>query len=318
MTELRDLLSYLNILSRNLAAFLLCGSILAVIIGRIHFGLSIFQPIEELVYKQEMNRRKIELRKFNERMANSYLELGNALLDVGKLETAKIEFEKARSLSPAYIKAHMGLLKSEIFQPILNKDPVHYDYERTIKMLNLILKENPNDKHAYLFLAIVYQNIDLKIASKYLEKVISLNPKSDIDSRAYSGLVYIYASQGKKEHAFMYVEEAANICGWNPVVTNNLGYQYLMRGRNEKAIEHLKCLLEFNPYYTIAYWNIINAYRMIGNFKFAYEYSIKLIKCIEDEEVCSLKMNTVDYFFDTDSGGVYFKDKYGEKVLQLL
>jgi tetratricopeptide (TPR) repeat protein len=307
-----DLLSYLAILSHNLAAFLLLGSILAVLIGRIFYGISIFRPIEELLYKQETYRREHELRKFNEIMANYYLELGNAFLDVCKLEYAKIEFEKARSLDPANIKVHIGLQKTEIFQPILKKDTGHYDFPRAIKMINVILKENPNDKHAYLFLAMLYLNkIDYKTASTYYEKVISLNPKSDANSLAYSDLAYIYTSQDKKEHALMCLEEAVNIYPWSSEVLNNLSYHYLIQGRYKEAIGHLRHLLQFNPYYIIAYWNIINAYRMIGNFEAAHDYNKKLIGCIDDEEVCSL--DTAPYFFNTDDGGTYFKDNMEKK-----
>ena len=141
-------------------------------------------------------------------MANYYLELGNSFLDICNLESAKIAFEKAKSFDPASIKVHMGLEKCEIFRPISEKDLVPYDAERAIKMLNVILKENPNAKHAYLFLAKLYHKIDPKIAFTYYEKVISLNPKSDADSLPYNGLEYIYESEKKYEHAFMWMKEA--------------------------------------------------------------------------------------------------------------
>ena len=166
-------------------------------------------------------------------------ELGNSFLDICNLESAKIAFEKAKSFDPASIKVHMGLEKCEIFRPISEKDLVPYDAERAIKMLNVILKENPNAKHAYLFLAKLYHKIDPKIALTYYEKVISLNPKSDADSLPYNGLEYIYESEKKYEHAFMWMKEAENLCGWDPLVTNNLAYQYLMKGRYEELLNTL-------------------------------------------------------------------------------
>ena len=85
----------------------------------------------------------------------------------------------------------------------------------------------------------IFRPISEKDLVPYDAEVISLNPKSDADSLPYNGLEYIYESEKKYEHAFMWMKEAENLCGWDPLVTNNLAYQYLMKGRYEELLNTL-------------------------------------------------------------------------------
>lgn len=292
-----DTLNLINILSSCLAIILFFGSILAIVIGKLFYGISIFQPIEEIAYKQEKYRKEHELQKFKDRMVIRNLKLGNSFLDIFHLQDAKNEFEKALSLDPTNIEAHLGLIKSEVFKPILEKDPTHYDPEIAEKKLSLILDENSNDKHALAFLGSVYTEIDTKSALDYFNRALAIDPQFSI---AYCAVAYIYIKQKKHEDALKMMKIASCFSKWDPFIINNLGYQYLILEQYEKSIEQFEFLLKFYPHFLLGYWNISNAYMMGGNFKLAYKYQSMLIELIENEDIMSQKFNRGNWFFNTE------------------
>lgn len=301
-----DALNLVNILSSCSAVILFFGSILAILIGKIFYGISIFQPIEEIAYKQERYRKEQELKKFNDRMIVRNLELGNSFLDINHLQDAKDEFGKALSLDPTNVKAHLGLIKSEVFKPILEQDPTHYDPETAEKKLNLILNENPNDKHALLFLGRIYTEIDTQTALNYFNRALSIDPQLSI---VYCAIAYIYTKQNKNDDALEMMKMATCFSQWNPFILNNLGHQYLIRQQYEKSIDQFEFLLKFYPYFLIGYFNISNTYMMKGDFGLAYKYQRKLIELVEDENIMSQKFNRGSWFFNTEPGkGVNFVD----------
>jgi tetratricopeptide (TPR) repeat protein len=186
-----DIFNLINFLSSNWVIIISFISILVILVGQIFYEISIFQP---LIDKQENYRKQKELQEFENRMIIRHLKLGNSFLDVYKLEAAKTEFEKALNLDQKNIEAHMGLIKSEVFEPILKKDAAHYDPEIAESKLNLILEENPDDKHALLFLGKVYTTINNNKALEYLDKALVSDPKLAV---AYSAKAYVYATQKK-------------------------------------------------------------------------------------------------------------------------
>ena len=113
-----DILNSISFLSSNWPFFLFLISIIVILIGRIFKGISILQPLEEIAYKQQNYRGVQDRRQFKDRMVIRNINLGNSFLDAYNLEAAKTEFEKALNKDPTNIKAHMGLIKSEVFQPL--------------------------------------------------------------------------------------------------------------------------------------------------------------------------------------------------------
>jgi len=305
-----DILNSISFLSSNWPFFLFLISIIVILIGRIFKGISIFQTLEEIAYKQQNYRRVQDLRQFKDKMVIRNINLGNSFLDAYNLEAAKTEFEKALNKDPTNIEAHMGLIKSEVFQP-LERDLAYYDPDIAEKKIDLILKENENDKHALLFLGIVYTAIDNEKALICLNKAILSDPKFAI---AYSNIAKVYAMQNKNDESLATMKKAASLSKWNPIINNSLGYQYLINDMYEEAIKQLDFLLRFDPYFLIAYWNITNSYRMFGRFQLAYKRQKKLIELLEDENVTSLKRNQLRWFFNTESDkGVIFYDLIGKK-----
>lgn len=389
-----DIFNSIKFLSSNLPLFLSLISIIVILLGWRVKGISLLQPLEEIAYKQENYRRLQELRQFKKKMVIRNLKLGNSFLDAYNLEAAKTEFEKALNIDPTNIEAHMGLIKSEVFQP-LEKDPAYYDPDIAVKKIDLIMKEKENeylfswneisgkdsvkfieflrqnygvnwvrtkdikkidndtlikvfsanksisfridkekskaileidnektefsmkkennklniyenDKHALLFLGIVYTAFNKEKALEYLNAAVLSDPKFAI---AYSNIAKVYAMQNENDKSLATMKKAASLSKWNPIINNSLGYQYLINDKYEEAIEQLNFLLKFDPYYLIVYWNLSNAYRMIGKFQLAYERQKKLIVFLENQNVTSLRRNRIMWFFNTESvNGVLFYD----------
>lgn len=387
-----DIFNSISFLSSNWPLFLFLISIIVILIGWKFKGISIFQTLEEIAYKQENYRRVQKLRQFKNRMVIRNLKLGNSFLDAYNLEAAKTEFEKALNIDPTNIEAHLGLIKSEVFQP-LEKDPAYYDPDIAEKKIDLILKEKENeylfswneipgkdsvkfieflrqnygvnwvktknikktdnlikvssgnnslsfeidnekskaimkidnettefgvkkennkqyiyeyDKHALLFLGMVYTNFDNEIALKYFQAAVSSDPKF---AMAYSSISRVYAMQKRNEDSLKNKEKAASLSRWNQIIINSLAYQYIINGKYDDAIKKLDFLLAFDPYFLIAYWNLSNSYRMIGKFQLAYKNQKRLIELLEKESVASLKRNQLRWFFNTESNnGVLFYD----------
>lgn len=346
-----------------LLSFTAFFSLIYAIYGKLRYGISFFQPLEELAHRQANYRRERDLIESNIKLASYFVELGDSLLDVIQLEAAKDAYKKALSFDPKNIDANIGILKSEVFQPILTKEPAYYDMEKTRKKLELILSINTHDRHALYFLGEIYRNVKNEEAKNFYNQVLSLysryyvsvgetrsdnyctilnkikvqiralltkskqgviiklchqprtsqsllsEHKSDLCSFAYYGLYGIALKEKKKDSAFKYVSDAYEICNFNPVILNGLGYMHLVRREYEDTIRILAPLLESNPYTLASYCNIIQAYRMTGNIRNAYVYSKKLIHCMENEDVFSLitnrRMNIVE--IDRSGEGVLLK-----------
>jgi len=302
-----DILGSLNYLPDIVALFVICSSLYAIVVGKYSYNISLDQSLKEIAYKQEVYKNENDMRKLNKSIAQHYLKLGNSLLDVSQPEAAKIAFEKVCSLDPMNKEGHLGVLKSEVFQPISTREPSYYDMERTIKKLEIILDLNNNDPHALYFLGEIYRDVESEKASYYYHKVLELKLGSELDSLAYYGLAWLYLKDKRKEESLELAKKAAERTNYNPVVLNGLGYVYLVNGNYDNTIKTLEPLLKSNPYLMPSYCNIIQAYRMTGNIKDAYVYSKKLIYCIENEDVFSIESNRRLSLVEMDrNGGVAF------------
>lgn len=362
-----------NYLQNNPSLFIIVVPIVTLVInaiGKFVSGVSILQPFKELAYRQEKYRDERKLRKFNEKIALDYIKLGDSLLDISQFDQAKVAFEKAFSLDPVNNDAHMGILKSEIFQPIFKKEPTYYDRERTINYIKKILDYNGLDRHALYFLGEIHRDYDEKnrlIAKRYYNTVIVLycedcvldatipdktytffkriklqltafisniyhiaikifhrqptslqnfssKNQSIICSLAKYGLAWIYLADGKEPSIVL--ESMQNIPKdhqENPVILGGLAYIELVNRKYGEAIEKLGYLIKSNPHIIVSHWDIIQAYRMLDNINYAYIYSQKLIKIIDDEDVFSLGSNRRVNLLEIDKCKVKFFKSIREK-----
>jgi tetratricopeptide (TPR) repeat protein len=297
---------FLEFIYSNKGFFLFILSILYAFTAVFIFDVSPFQPAEEIAAKQSEYRLVAKQELIKSEMVSRHLKLGNSFLNVLQLDAAKFEFEEALKLDSLNLSAKKGLFKSEIFRPIVERD---YDPEIMEKRLLLILQEDPEDPHAFLFLGEIYRSIDQEQALNYYQKAID---KDASIAAAYFGMGVIYDQQNKPDEALKMYEKALSLSRWNQVFLDNLGDQYYLRKEYQKAIEEYELLLRLNPRCLIAYYTISNAYRLTGNLEQARLDQERLIELMEDENVTSMQINQRAWFFRTRYEQVSFYN-YPEK-----
>jgi tetratricopeptide (TPR) repeat protein len=299
---MQTLLRGIVFISSNWVVFLFVFSILVVLIGRFVFGISIFQPLEEIARRQNEYRRKEVQEQYRTRMVRRHIDLGNRFLDVWQLDAARTDFVNALKLDPLNVEAQMGLFKAEVFTPILEND---FDPEIAEKRLQMILRENENDRHALLYLGSVYMHIEQGTALEFLQAALS---QDSTLAAAYINMGLIFDMQNKPDDALAMYEKAAEFSEWNQMVLNNLGYEYIRKREYEKAIPKLELLLNLDNRCLIGYWNLSNAYRLCGAFDSAYLLQKQLIRLLSDPNVTSLSRNQGIWFFETgpDSGVKFY------------
>ncbi len=284
-----SLIKYIKKIISNKANFLFILSIFTTIIGIVIFDISPFQPLEELAAKQSEYRKIAADDVKKSEIVSNHLKLGNTFLSVLQLDAANIEFDEALKLDPLNLSARKGLLKSEIFRPIVEGD---YDPEITEKRLMLILQEDPNDPHALLFLGSIYSSIDTEQAIEYYNEAIDKDPSI---AAAYFGIGFIYDEQNKYDEALIMYEKALSLSKWNQLFLDNLGHLYYLRKEYNKSIEKYELLLRLNENYLPAYYTISNTYRLAGNMEQARLDQEKVIKLLGDENVTILNL-PIGYF----------------------
>lgn len=297
------LINYFNI---NLKVFIFLIALISVPIGWSIFDISPLQPLEEIAFKQSEYRLKEKQDLLRSEMVNRHLKLGNSFLNVLQLDAAKIEFEEALKLDPLNLSAKRGLTKSEIFTPILMND---YDPEVMEKRLELILEENPNDPHAFLFLGMIYTPINQDKALEYYQKAIDNDPSI---AAAYFGIGVIYDQQNKPDEALKMYRVALNFSKWNQVFLSNLGDQYYLRKEYQKAIEQYDLLLTLDDRLLPVYYTVSNSYRLKGNLEQARMDQEKLIRLLDNENVTCFMRNQQAWYFHSGHEHIFFYE-YPEK-----
>jgi tetratricopeptide (TPR) repeat protein len=293
----------------NKSNFLFILSIFATLIGVLIYDISPLQPLEEIKAKQiEYRQKQIEYQqkeaddKNESKILENHLKLGNSFLNVLQLDAAKDEFNEALKLDPLNLSARKGLFKSELFRPVVENN---YDPEIMEKRIMLLIQEDQNDTHALLFLGHMYIPINDTQAMMYFQKVIDIDPSF---AGAYFEIGLIYDEQKNHDEAIMYYERALNLSKWNQLFLDNLGYQYYLNKDFNKAIEKFELLLRLNENYLSAYYIISNSYRITGNMEQARLDQEKLITLLSDENVTDLQKNKDPWYFNIESGPVYFFD----------
>ena len=128
------------------------------------------------------------------------LELGTSYYQEGRHDSARLQFEKAISLSPSSWVAYnnLGLV---YFQ--------QHDFVRALPNFQKSIQLNPNYSTAYLNIAGVYsQTSKIDSAIAVLKKVISFDSHNLL---AYENLSKAYYQSGDKDEAIVILKEAARL-----------------------------------------------------------------------------------------------------------
>ncbi|MBW3042435.1 tetratricopeptide repeat protein, partial [Prochlorococcus marinus] len=194
-------------------------------------------------------RKAIEL---NPKYTEAHSNLGNVLIDLGKLKEAETFYRKAIDLNPNYAIAHSNLAK--ILQELGNIKEAELHVRKAIKLkpdfanayYNLgniskdlgnikeaessqrkAIKIKPNFAEAHSNLGLILQDLGkLKEAELHVRKAIEINPNY---SNAYSNLGNILENNGKLKEAELYTRQAITLDPSHPDAHFNLAHILLKR-----------------------------------------------------------------------------------------
>ena len=294
-------------LSTNWPVFVCVITAAGFIFARFRFGVSVFQPLEEISYRQQAYKKEGKSEDFRKRMVQRHLSLGNQLITDFHLPAAREEFEYALGIDPVNTEAQFGLLKTRVFEPIADND---YDPDISARKIEQILDESPNDEHAKLFLGVLHMRLGTEqertIARKFFREALDLDSKCTL---AYINLGWIADVEGDPVQACEFYRKANEASPFNLTALNNLAYHLLRLGEYAESAEKSEEIVAINKNQLISYWNLSNALRLIGKLAEAERVLATARGLFSEEEVWKLKRNSVNWFFQThdDGTGVLFE-----------
>lgn len=299
-------------LTRNWVLFVFSLSVISALAGWLIYDISLLRPLEEIAFQQRQDRLIQQRDLYMNRMEERHIKLANSFLNVAQLQAAKGEFQKVLALRPHSVEAHFGLMKAEIFEPIIKRE---YDPGIAEQRLKLLQQERPNDPHIYSFLGDVYLYIDREKAAEYYSKAIAMDP--DV-AHAYHGVGLIHDLEDQPDQAIEMYSKAWELSTWNQNYLNNLAYQYLRRKNYSEAIEKYRLLLSLDGGYLLAYYTISNAYRLSGNLQGARWYQEQLTKHLDNENLTKMARNAGEWYFHGDGRRVHFYEYPRKKYYAYL
>jgi tetratricopeptide (TPR) repeat protein len=289
-----DAVKWFTFVVENWTFFLFLLTVVAVAGGYFVAGLNPFFWIGELVHKQKEYRRKDRQEEIKTLMVQSLTQLGDDLLDVGEVGEARAAFEKALALDPLDRAAYLGLFKADVslsLQAASNSQVAE-------KQLALILRHDPEDKHALLWLGDQFARTgdeeDRRRAKAYYERAIRRDPRMPI---TFNNLGYLLDESGKPEEALANYQKAADLADRNTTMVGNAAYHLLRKKQYDEAIRRFERLRRLDPRMLWPYWSLAQAYLLVGNPPPAHDLQRQASRLLEDDEVMSLPVNRGELLF---------------------
>ena len=153
------------------------------------------------------------------------------------------------------------------------KDTVGY-----LRMLQLVIDQDPNEVKAYSELGYFYQQQDDPIAISYYQNGLKVDPKN---VELHYNLGKMFQDMDKFEEDEQEYKTAIGIDSAHIPSLNNLGYLYLDDNfkKYDEAVKLFTQVLQVNPQFVYAVCNRGVAYEYLGNYVAArkdYEEALKL------------------------------------------
>jgi tetratricopeptide (TPR) repeat protein len=291
----------------NWAAVGLCLSVLGILTAWLFYGVSIFQPFEEIAARQAEYRDKLKQKEFQQAMVERHLKLGKTFLDNSRYKAAKAEFENVLKLDKMNPDAQMGLFKTGLYEAMLGE----YIPEVVERQIHFILQEKPKDPHALVLKGNLYAQLeDIDTAEEQYKKAIESDKET---ASAWFGLGIIYQKQDKADEALRMYKEAVKLSKWNERYLNNLASIYCKKEDYANAVENYELVLTLDYEYLLPYCEVALAYRLMGNLERAGDYQSRLVSYLYDENFSGLDKNKGVWFFETDSKTVVSLYSLAEK-----
>lgn len=145
------------------------------------------------------------------------------------------------------------------------------EFEKALVILEVIVKETPNDSEAWRVLAQVHWNHMHEPNKAYDELIESLkcNPRN-IWALILMGNL-LTKEMNDTEHAKEYYDKVLEYYPDNAIAINNIGATYMELNDYESALPYLKRALEINQSYANSYYGLGLCYYKLGRFEEAFD-----------------------------------------------
>jgi tetratricopeptide (TPR) repeat protein len=200
-------------------------------------------PQPKIILKKESEESAIEGLSDSSR---DMLRQGKTLFEEKKFAEAAALYQKFLEANPALYQIRISLANCEM--ELQEYDTAIADYQKAVEGLNAEPPEKRDDKliaHLYANIGEAYlgQN-KFQEAEDYFIKSMDISPS---DSALAYNLAEILMQAGKPEGAIRYYEMAIQIKPDWPKPYLKLGYAWLNKGDNQKAVESFKKFIEIAP-----------------------------------------------------------------------
>jgi tetratricopeptide (TPR) repeat protein len=276
----------------HLTAIVLLLSMLTILVGIYLYDVSPQQIVKGSITPYQEAQLK-------EGMVARQLEMGKRLLNIGKPQAAKVEFEKALALDPENTTAELGIIKCDLFIPIMEHN---YSLEIMEQKVQLLKRNTENHSHAEAFLGNIYQRFNPHEAIRHYDNAIEEDPRN---SYAYYGLGTVYEAQGKLDKALDAYREAKDRAAWNPLYLQAEAYVLYQQGQYRRAQAKYNYLVQWEPQYIWAYSDLALINQLLGHTKRADQYQEQLLTLLKDEDLVSMEKNSGVLAFNTRQGPIY-------------
>jgi tetratricopeptide (TPR) repeat protein len=208
--------------------------------------------------------------------AEAYFDLGNALLQQGRLDEAMVYFQQALQIRPDYADAHFNLGVA-----LLRKGNV----DEAIAQFQQALEIEPDDAEARLALGnALLQQGRVDEAMVYFRTARQIEPD---DAEAHLALGNALLQQGRVDEAIVHFQTALQIEPKNAEAQCDLGAALFRKGNIDEAIAHFQKALAIKPGFAEAHINLGSAFVKKGEVVEAINHFQKALE-IEPDNVEAL------------------------------
>lgn len=199
-----------------------------------------------------------------------------ARLKLAELQYYTRQFEDCEKTIDEAVQRQPHNPKAYLIKAFMLKDM--QDTVGYLRMLQLVIDQNPKEVKAYSELGYFYQQKNDPIAVSYYQNGLKVEPNN---VELHYNLGTMFQEMDKLEEAEQEYKAAISIDSTHIPSLNNLGYLYLddSLARYDEAVQLFTRVLQINPKFVYALCNRGVAYEYLGNYTAArkdYEETLKL------------------------------------------
>ena len=244
---------------------------------------------------------------------NGYLRMGNKLLNAGRSDAAKAEYQQTLKLDSNNAQAQLGLRISELVEQskkdidtltlqayeeeFLDEDSRYFARTSAKEAQDL---DAAHKSHLLVFLGgarLFYAGTGPERALDLFQQAAEINPEN---SYAFYNMGLVHDIQNEPDKALEMYREAFEMDPWNSSYQNNVAFALYQNKQYEDSAREYQDLLSGDPRYITAYFELPQVYRVLNRLDEAHGYQRQLIKYLNDEEVTSLGKNQGGLFYAID------------------